>query len=165
MADVEVSYENTLIKSLSASGQAVLHTAGKYCDDDITIDYTAPGGGSPAYVYDDTDEYTFAEAASGTPASIYPDFIGSDWESTSASNRRMWYCYSTDNGAQTNQFLFASIAIGTANPPNSVVNGRRNSSNQTNVATGIGSAITVKFTAGCTVKIVKLKNPLIDSFT
>lgn len=46
MADVEVSYENTLIKSLSASGQAVLHTAGKYCDDDITIDYTAPGGGS-----------------------------------------------------------------------------------------------------------------------
>lgn len=45
MADVEVSYENTLIKSLSATGQAVLHTAGKYCDDDITIDYTKPGGG------------------------------------------------------------------------------------------------------------------------
>ena len=44
MADVEVTYENTLIKSLSATGQAVLHTAGKYCDDDITIDYTAPGG-------------------------------------------------------------------------------------------------------------------------
>ena len=46
MADVEVSYENTLIKSLSATGQAVLHTAGKYCDDDITIDYTAPEGGT-----------------------------------------------------------------------------------------------------------------------
>ena len=50
MADVEVSYENTLIKSLSASGQAVLHTAGKYCDDDITIDYTAPGGGVPVVI-------------------------------------------------------------------------------------------------------------------
>ena len=123
------------------------------------------GGGTPAYIYDDTDEYTFAEAASGTPASIYPDFIGSAWTDTSASNRRMWYCYSADNGAQTNQFLFASIAISTANPPNSVVNGRRNSSNQTNVATGTGSAITVKFTAGCTVKIVELKNPLLDSFT
>ena len=45
MADVEVTYENTLIKSLSASGQAVLHTAGKYCDDDITIDYTQPQTG------------------------------------------------------------------------------------------------------------------------
>ena len=45
MADVEVTYENTLIKSLSATGQAVLHTAGKYCDDDITIDYVKPGGG------------------------------------------------------------------------------------------------------------------------
>lgn len=52
MADVEVSYENTLIKSLSASGQAVLHTAGKYCDDDITIDYTAPGGGGGYTVVD-----------------------------------------------------------------------------------------------------------------
>ena len=50
MADVEVSYENTLIRSLSASGQAVLHTAGKYCDDDITIDYTAPGGGGPVII-------------------------------------------------------------------------------------------------------------------
>ena len=130
-----------------------------------TVSVNVSGGGTPAYIYDDTDEYTFAEAASGTPASIYPDFIGSAWTDTSASKRRMWYCYSADNGAQTNQFLFASIAISTANPPNSVVTGRRTSSNQTNVATGIGSAITVKFTAGCTVKIVQLKNPLLDSFT
>lgn len=52
MADVEVTYENTLIKSLSATGQAVLHTAGKYCDDDITIDYTSPGGGGSGIILD-----------------------------------------------------------------------------------------------------------------
>lgn len=50
MADIEVSYENQVIKSLSASGQLVCHTAGKYCDDDITIDYIAPGGGAPVVV-------------------------------------------------------------------------------------------------------------------
>lgn len=44
MADIEVSYENEIIKTLSASGQLVLATAGKYCDDDITIDYTAQSG-------------------------------------------------------------------------------------------------------------------------
>ena len=45
MADVEVSYRGQIIRSMSASGQEVLHTEGKYCDDDITIDYTSPGGG------------------------------------------------------------------------------------------------------------------------
>ena len=165
MADIEVSYKNAVIKSQTGSGTVTLHTEGKYMEDDVTMVYTAPSGGTPEYVYDDTDTYTFAEAASGTPASIYPDFIGDDWTSTSTSNRRMWYCYSTNNGSQTNAFLFASIAIGTANPPSSVVNGRQNSSGVTAVSTGTGSAITVKFTAGATVKIVKLKNPKIDSFT
>lgn len=122
------------------------------------------GGGTPEYVYDDTDEYTFAEDASGTPSTIYPDFVGNDWMSTSASNRRMWYCYSTDNVQQTNAVLFTNIAIGTANPPSSVVTGRLNSSGVTNVVTGVGSAVTVKFSAGSTVKIVKLKNPKLDTF-
>ena len=122
------------------------------------------GGGSPEYVYDDTDEYTFAEDTSGTPASIYPDFIGSAWGSNPSSDLRMWYCYSKNNGAQTNQFLCANIALGTGTSPANVVTGRRNSSNNTTFSVGTGSAIAVKFTAGAVVKIVKLKNPLIDSF-
>ena len=165
MADIEVQYKNATIKQQTGSGTVTLHTEGKYCEDDIDIVYTAPGGGgTPEYVYDDTDEYTFAEAASGTPASIYPDFIGSAWGNNSSSSLRMWYCYSKNNGAQTNQFLCANIALGTGTSPANVVTGRRNSSNNTTFSVGTGSAITVKFTAGAVVKIVKLKNPLIDSF-
>lgn len=45
MADVEVSYKGSTIGSLSASGTLTLETEGKYCEDDITVDYTSPGGG------------------------------------------------------------------------------------------------------------------------
>ena len=45
MADVEISYRGNVIASLSASGTKTLQTSGKYCDDDITVDYTSPGGG------------------------------------------------------------------------------------------------------------------------
>lgn len=46
MADVTISYKGAEIASLSASGTKVLQTRGKYCEDDITVSYTAPGGGS-----------------------------------------------------------------------------------------------------------------------
>lgn len=45
MADVEISYRGNVISSMSASGTKTLQTSGKYCDDDITVVYTSPGGG------------------------------------------------------------------------------------------------------------------------
>lgn len=45
MADVEVSYKGNTIGSLSTSGSLTLETEGKYCEDDIGITYTSPGGG------------------------------------------------------------------------------------------------------------------------
>ena len=45
MADVEVSYKGSTIGTLSVSGTLTLETEGKYCEDDLTIDYTAPSGG------------------------------------------------------------------------------------------------------------------------
>lgn len=45
MADVEVSYKGSTIGSLSASGTLALETEGTWCEDDITVDYTSPGGG------------------------------------------------------------------------------------------------------------------------
>lgn len=46
MADIEVIYKGATIKSISASGSTTLETAGKYCEDDITIDYAQPSGSS-----------------------------------------------------------------------------------------------------------------------
>ena len=44
MADIEVQYKGTTIKSQTGSGTVTLHTEGKYCEDDIDIVYTAPSG-------------------------------------------------------------------------------------------------------------------------
>ena len=45
MADVEISYNNSVIASLNDSGTEVLETNGKLCSDDITVAYTKSGGG------------------------------------------------------------------------------------------------------------------------
>lgn len=45
MADVEISYNNSVIVSLNDSGTEVLETNGKLCTDDITVAYTKSGGG------------------------------------------------------------------------------------------------------------------------
>lgn len=45
MADVEITYNNNTIASLSDSGTEVLETSGTYLTDDITVQYTKSGGG------------------------------------------------------------------------------------------------------------------------
>ena len=45
MADVEISYKGSKIVEMSASGTKTLGTAGKYCEDDLELKYTSPGGG------------------------------------------------------------------------------------------------------------------------
>jgi len=42
MADIEVSYKNSVIKSQTGSGTVTLHTEGKYMEDDVDIVYVAP---------------------------------------------------------------------------------------------------------------------------
>ena len=44
MADITLSYKNNTIKEISASGTTTLNTAGTYCEDDITLEYTKPSG-------------------------------------------------------------------------------------------------------------------------
>lgn len=46
MADIELSYKGAVIGSLTGSGSLTMQTSGKYCEDDITLAYTSPGGGS-----------------------------------------------------------------------------------------------------------------------
>lgn len=44
MADITLSYKDTTIKEISASGTTTLNTAGTYCEDDITLEYIKPSG-------------------------------------------------------------------------------------------------------------------------
>ena len=45
MADVTVTYKGATISEISASGTKTLKTAGKFCEDDITLQYVKPSGG------------------------------------------------------------------------------------------------------------------------
>ena len=45
MADVTLSYKGSDILELSDSGSATLKTGGKYCEDDIAVEYVKPSGG------------------------------------------------------------------------------------------------------------------------
>ena len=40
MADVEIKYKDAVIATLNETGTKTLKTAGKYCEDDITVSYT-----------------------------------------------------------------------------------------------------------------------------
>lgn len=45
MADITIGYKGETIAEISASGTTTLGTSGKYCEDDITLDYVKPSGG------------------------------------------------------------------------------------------------------------------------
>ena len=45
MADVTLTYKGSDILELSNSGSATLKTGGKYCEDDIAVEYVKPSGG------------------------------------------------------------------------------------------------------------------------
>ena len=45
MSDVTLSYKGSDILELSDSGSATLKTGGKYCEDDIEVEYVKPSGG------------------------------------------------------------------------------------------------------------------------
>ena len=42
MPDVTIAYKNSTIASITGSGAVSLSTAGRYCEDNITVDYTKP---------------------------------------------------------------------------------------------------------------------------
>lgn len=75
MADVEITYNNNTIVTMSSSGTEILETDGTFLTDDITIEYTKSGGGGLVYeegTYEPTADarspsISFANAHSGRP--------------------------------------------------------------------------------------------------
>lgn len=45
MSDITISYKGSSIATMDATGTKTLLTEGKYCEDDITVDYVKPSGG------------------------------------------------------------------------------------------------------------------------
>lgn len=54
MADVTLTYKGSDILELSNSGSATLKTGGKYCEDDIALEYVKPSGGGGTLIADVT---------------------------------------------------------------------------------------------------------------
>lgn len=52
MADVTLTYKGSDILELSDSGSATLKTGGKYCEDDIEVEYVKPSGGGGEWTTD-----------------------------------------------------------------------------------------------------------------
>lgn len=46
MSDVNIKYKGASIADLNATGKKTLLTSGKYCEADIEVEYTKPGGGA-----------------------------------------------------------------------------------------------------------------------
>ena len=49
MADLTIKFKGNPIVELSESGTKTLKTAGKYCEDDITVEYAKPAGGGSGF--------------------------------------------------------------------------------------------------------------------
>jgi len=59
MADVTLTYKGSDILELSDSGSATLKTGGKYCEDDIAVEYVKPSGGN-ASIFADATQLTLS---------------------------------------------------------------------------------------------------------
>ena len=87
MADLTIKYKGQPIAELSESGTKTLKTAGKYCEDDISVEYAKPAGGDHTYQVGhavsvlemDTDMFT------SRAISITPHYNASSAEVTSGT--------------------------------------------------------------------------------
>ncbi len=52
MSDINIKYKDTSIATMDSSGTKTLQTQGKYCEDNIVIEYTKPSGGE-TWVFDE----------------------------------------------------------------------------------------------------------------
>lgn len=111
MADIEVQYKGSTIKSQTGSGTVTLHTEGKYCEDDIDIVYVAPGGGGGTQLPANWTyfEVTVASAASNAQACRNAIMSG---HTTAANHIYYYYCLEPMSGWVADQFI-SGFSIGT----------------------------------------------------
>lgn len=124
MADITVSYKGSTIAEVSASGTTTLETAGKYCEDDITLQYVKPA----AYIK--LAESEVEANTTSTTVSII-DTITIDPASDAYTSANMIFVTVRDKaGKRAGYFYGADAIFSNPNPANgttsSVTNPARN---------------------------------------
>lgn len=107
MADVTLKYKGATIGELSESGNKTIKTAGKYCEDDILLEYVKPqGGGTSSFTLLETK--TLAENVS----SISFNMTGYDFDEyaivVNATGTGADYLYFVPNGVSNDYVLYRS---------------------------------------------------------
>ena len=87
MADLIINYKGQPIAELSESGTKTLKTAGKYCEDDITVEYSKPAGGDHIYQVGNADSVFEMDTSIFTSSAIgkMPNYKDSAAEVTSGT--------------------------------------------------------------------------------
>ena len=140
MADVTLSYKGSDILELSDSGSATLKTGGKYCEDDIGLEYVKPSGGGSAeyflpdfYVYELVDgsyvDRTQArmsykplrdslKSSSASPSKNIKNVYGNDYRYSSSASA-LYYLQTCGVGANSNLlcdglkvYIYSAIHVG-----------------------------------------------------
>ena len=70
MADLTIKYKGQPIVELSESGTKTLKTAGKYCEDDITVEYAKPAGGGGVEMFSSSASGRIPEYQVGHAVSV-----------------------------------------------------------------------------------------------
>ena len=70
MADLIINYKGQPIVEMTESGTKMLKTAGKYCEDDITVEYAKPAGGGGGEMFSSSASGWIPEYQVGHAVSI-----------------------------------------------------------------------------------------------
>lgn len=126
MADVTLSYKGSDILELSDSGSATLKTGGKYCEDDIDVEYVKPSGGGGLTLL---GSGTFTRIATGTAAmeipvsvqgTIVEVLVVSQGTPTGVAGSFAWEIYYSQNSIIENTFPIGAIICRTKNSSDSL---------------------------------------------
>ena len=71
MADLTIKFKGNPITELSESGTKTLATGGKYCEDDITVEYAKPAGGGGGEMFSSSASGWIPEYQVGHAVSIF----------------------------------------------------------------------------------------------
>ena len=101
MSDITVKYKGSTIATMDASGTKTLETQGKYCEDDIGIEYAKPSGSS--YTLLGETEFTVNTTAGVMVGNVMVDSASDVWTSA-----KMIYIRVRDKAGKRNGYFFGT---------------------------------------------------------
>ena len=100
MSDITIGYKGSTIGTMDATGTKTLLTSGKYCEDDIAVEYVKPSGGGSGADY--------SKLVAGTYGNVVVD---SDGVMTSSTAFTTNYAYPLTKPIQINSGDVIQIAV------------------------------------------------------